>query len=47
MPGILWTDCREQFVVRGAGGGNPVTGGKTDWINLRAWVRLYRMESSG
>ena len=27
-----------------AGGDNPVTGGKMDWINLRAWVRLYRMK---
>ena len=26
-------DWREQFAVLGAGGNNPVTGGKMDWTN--------------
>jgi hypothetical protein len=42
--GSCGRDYRERFVVRAAGGDNPVTGGKMDWINLRAWVRLYRMK---
>jgi hypothetical protein len=36
--GSCGRDWREQFAVLGAGGNNPVTGGKMDWTNPPAWL---------